>query len=98
MPSRPPLLAAIAVATLAVAAPIAPGGAQERPAAETAADGTVRGRVLDAQSGEPVRAHVGVLAAGGVEHGATTDDGGHFTVRDVAAGAARVRVRALGYA
>ena len=99
MPSRPPLFAALVAATLALGVFTARANAQGRPAAEAVGEATVRGRVVDAQSGEPVRARVGLLPAGdGVERGTATDDEGRFAVRDVVAGRVRVRVRALGYA
>jgi hypothetical protein len=98
MLSRVPLLATLA-ATIALGAVPAPTSAQERTAASEAAEGTVRGRIVNAESGNPVRARVGIVAAGATgERAVSTDDEGRYVLRAVAAGEARLRVRALGYA
>ncbi|HKG93719.1 MAG TPA: TonB-dependent receptor [Gemmatimonadaceae bacterium] len=61
--------------------------------------GVVRGEVLAADGGGPLpRASVTVVPhAGGSARGTATDDRGRFRVLGVPAGAARVRVRLLGY-
>lgn len=97
MRSRPLLHAA--VAALALAAATTRGGAQERASAGATGEGVVRGRVVSAESGEPVRARVAVTPPGGAaERAVGTDDEGRFAVPGVPAGTARLRLRALGYA
>ena len=65
----------------------APVAAQER--------GAVRGTVLEEITGEPIGvANVMVV---GTTHRATTDVNGSFLIRGVAAGPARISVRALGF-
>ena len=99
MRSRLLPLAAVAAATLALGAVPARGSAQERPATSESEEGVVRGRVVSAESGEPVRARVSLTAAGATgERATSTDDDGRFALRGVGAGEARLRVRALGFA
>ena len=65
--------------------------------AQSETGGTVRGTVTGAGSGEPLPAQVTVTLAGAAARGTRTDDSGHFVLRRLPAGAAVVRVRALGY-
>ena len=60
------------------------------------ATGTIRGRVLDAPSQQPL-ASVNVVVEG-TNLGALTRDDGNFVVTGVPAGARRVRVTRIGYA
>ena len=51
----------------------------------------------DTTSGEPIAAHVSLVVAGADGQATRTDAAGRFAVRAPAAGAATLRVRALGY-
>lgn len=104
MRNRPSLRALLAAAALALGAAPARADAQERDS-EAMSRGTVRGRILSAEHGDPVRARITLLPTiepGGPPTGAgraaSSDDEGRFTLRGVAPGRARLEVRALGFA
>ena len=100
MPTVPPTARATALsrvlpALLLLLAPLAPGRvAAQDPGAPAA---VVRGVVRDSSGGEPVAANVSVTRADGRIRVSRTDDAGGFVVRLAEAGAATLRVRALGY-
>ena len=89
-PARPALLM-----LLGILAALAPAGAAAQDRDTPSA--VVRGVVRDSGGGEPVAANVSITLANGGVRVSRTDDAGGFVVRLDAAGAATLRVRALGY-
>lgn len=88
LPLVPATLSAHAVGSLSAARSI-----ETRPAPAPA--GTIRGRVIDKESGQPVTA--AQITVVGTSLGALTSNDGQYTINGVAAGQVTVRAARIGY-